>query len=352
VDDDGDMTTDEADEFGAPMSDDSLSTPNTLRSKPDLVAPGVGIISVNNDWGEIVAAPPIVGDTEGEGDDDGNSADGDDDTFDFVTQSGTSQATPHVTGVAALLVDASRQLNHPPLLEAGTPATADIDHKVIKSVLLTSTDKVGHSPNKMGVTRDRDNSVWSNTQTQPLDDGLGAGQLDALNAMTLYLEGEENPSNVTGETVDNIAWDIHNVAPGADDTRAYTMTHRLPAYSWLTATLTWDRHVIWTDSDTDNVVDFTDAFAYQPLDDLDLFLWQGKWDNLTNLIASSTSSIDNVEHIHFQIPATDFYTLRTRLMGGDGEVYSLSWWTVPEPATFALVVIGLIGLLPIRRRCT
>jgi subtilisin family serine protease len=353
VDDDGDMTTDEADEFGAPGSDDSLSNPVTLRAKPDIVAPGVGIISVNNDWGEVVTAPPVVGVNEPEGNNDNNSADGDDDTFDFVTQSGTSQATPHVTGVAALLVDARYQypLNNPaapPLLEPGTPASADLDHKVIKSVLLTGTDKAGRDPSNPGVARDRDNSVWSNTQAQPLDDGLGAGQLDAMKAMTLYLNGEENPSNVTGETVDHIAWDIDTLAPG-DESKAYTLTKRLPANSWITATLTWDRHVIWTDTDTDNVVELTDTFAYQPLDDLDLFLWRGKWDNLTNLIAASTSTIDNVEHLHFQIPTTDFYTLRTRLYWGDGEVYSLSWWTVPEPATLDLLLIGLIGVLKLRR---
>ena len=68
-----------------------------------------------------------------------------------------------------------------------------------------------------------------------------------------------------------------------------------------------------------------------------------------NVIASSESTIDNVEHIYWSIKDPGKYSLRvTRLLvnnSGPDEQYALAWSStaVPEPATLLILLFPAAG---------
>ena len=128
------------------------------RYKPDLTAPGTGIVSTAYNWSDS-GAP------------------------DFVSKSGTSMATPHITGSAALL--ASTGVSNP---------------LAMKAVLLNSTDNTG----------------WAS------DSGWGYANLTYANGVRAYYR--------TG-------------AFGPSETAPALRFYRVPAPGRLWSLVTWNRHV-------------------------------------------------------------------------------------------------------------
>jgi hypothetical protein len=211
--------------------------------------------------------------------------------------------------------------------------------------------------------------------------------------------GEQKPGNVN-----YIGWDSNTVASG--DT---SKTYALPAMTggqWISATLTWDRQINLNDSlvangkfdaetyihlnagtpqtaggggppyafaagDTftdvngnntfDNITEsFSTPAGKSGLNDLDLFVLPHGDTNLVDAIAMSNSSIYNLEHIFFQLPATivnptlfDIEVLARDLTQTSAlsQEYGLAWWTaVPEPGTMVLIALGASALLLYRRK--
>ncbi len=210
----------------------------------------------------------------------------------WTDSSGTSFATPIVAGGAALLIDMGQTLGY------------STDPKVIKSVLLNSADKL---------------AGWSNTLTRPLDPNQGAGQMNLQRAHRQYTPGEHGPGPVPG-----VGWDRGVVTGSAEN--VYLFDLPAAAGEILTATLAWDRVVTTNTEDVESAI-----YRFDHLDDLNLFLYRA--DDLTVPIASSVSSIDNVEHLYFPVPDPGRYALGVMITGagaGDAETYGLAWDLLTE----------------------
>jgi len=205
---------------------------------------------------------------------------------------GTSFATPIVAGGAALLIDMGQDLGH---------STAP---EVIKSVLLNSADKL---------------SGWSHSSSQPLDWNQGAGQLNLENAYNQYLNPEQDPGAVSG-----VGWDRQDVDWESEN--LYTIDGLVPNGEIFSATLAWNRIVSTDVEDIDDVI-----YSLEHLDNLDLYLYEAS--NPGFAVASSISTIDNVEHIYYSVPEDGSYVLGVKMNGasvGDSETYGLAWHTLTQ----------------------
>ena len=216
----------------------------------------------------------------------------------WADASGTSFATPMVAGGAALLIDMGQELGH------------STDPKVVKSVLLNSAEKL---------------SGWSHTTTRPLDVNQGAGQMHLRKAYGQYLLAEQGPG-----TVKSVGWDAGQAAWDAE--QLYAIDVVVPAGEVFSAMLNWDR-IVTTNTEDIN----TATYSLDHLDNLDLFLYEAN--DLTTPVASSVSTIDNVEHIYYTMAQTGHYVLGVKMTGassGDAEDFGLSWHVLHDPTSVLL----------------
>lgn len=274
------------------------------RIKPDVVAPGQSILTLSDDW---------------------------ETGSDFRTYSGCSFATPHVAGLLAQQIDYGRSNG------------LSTDPLALKATLLNSADKN---------VFDRDGNAWESfdaqmvgdvyTITSGLDEQLGAGQVDGVRLYDQYSAGEQEAG-----FVDSLGWDVATIAN--DDTLAYEFFNPLLGGSSFTATLTWFREVAYFD-DGDGAINAGDSFITSAINDLNLsLLFEG------DLVAISNSTIDNVEHLYFDLAETGNYTLLVDRVAGIGPgtetSFGLAWSAVavPEPAA-ATLLAAMFGIGVLRRR--
>jgi hypothetical protein len=248
------------------------------RSKPDVVAPGTFITTYSDDW-----------ETD----------------FDFRSYSGTSFAAPHVAGLLAQQIDFGRSQG------------LATDPRVLKATVLNSADKIlgkQGQPWAPGASSLVDGVL---EVTSPLDYEQGAGQVNALSLYDQYVAGEQGPGKVAAT-----GWDLGTVV--GETFVDYVFDQPLLGGSAFTATLSWFRDILRFD-DGDTLIDAGDSFALgDDLDDLDLSLLLGD-----EVVARSVSDVDSVEHLHFDLPASGFYTLRVGrdFVSGSGpdETFGLAW---------------------------
>ena len=248
--------------------------------------------------------------------------------------SGASFSSAIVAGAAALVDSAS--YNTPAL--ASNPSSRDA--RVVKSVLLNSADKI---------------SGWNNGQVshvnglggvqtdQSLDYDSGAGRLNIGQAYAQYVAAETRdvPGTVWGDQgpVGSVGWDFGIVE--ADTNNVYHLETMLNQGEDLTVTLTWFRHRVFF-SETGDAFDIGQA-------DLDVRVI----DALTgDIISESTSDVNVVEHLYFEIPRTSFYQIEIAMLDnlfGNilSEEYGLAWSVaeVPEPNSFGLICLAVLLLL-------
>jgi hypothetical protein len=266
---------------------------------------------------------------------------GDDPDPSVAISNGTSFAAPHVAGASALLMQKANT----------TAGLADaLDHRVMKALLMNTTDKL---------VRNKGGQTWLQTpaatdRNVTLDDQLGSGALNARQAFDNLVAGEAHGTTQgdigsgTVPTVPDRGWDKNTIAKGSSLFYHYNV---LNGNTRFAATLCWDRPT----------GDAASGYAYGDLANFDLFLYQGLpgigTPGTLLLPLSSTSPNTNTELIYATLPATDFYTLEVRYLGGVGDAnvtYGLAWLAnsiVPEPASLSGVMLAVTLSLRRRPRC-
>lgn len=279
----------------------SMGPTDDGRVKPEVVGPGASIMTANAAW-------------ELQGD--------------WLSGDGCSLATAHVAGMLAQQIDygITHGLSTSPL--------------VTKATLVNSVDKS---------VLDKNGDAWAPaasadvtgvfTVSSPLNTHSGAGQIDGALLTQQYAAGEQADGVVA-----TIGWDLASVGNG--QTVDYQIGDELLAGSTMTATLTWFRHMGRTD-DGDGLINAGDTFSLaEPLDNLDLLVFRDD-----TLIAESSSSVDNLEHLHLTIDQQANYTIRvvgSSVVGGSGaEQFAVAWRAVqvPEPSAMMYMCLALLASL-------
>ena len=257
------------------------------------------------------------------------------------TASGTSFATPHVTGTVALLQEwGDRQLRKSCVRGVGCklPWTTNARrHEVMKAVLMNSADKIQDNGDGLllGMTRtvvQKNNQPWFNSDAAtnpkiPLNFQFGSGQLNAYRAYQNFAPGESKPG-----LVNSIGWDYHAVS-GPGSYTDYEIKVPLKANSYIALTLAWDRLVDLGDRNLNGMFDLNEQFRDRGLNNLDLYLMRSDESDSRRSVASSISDVDSVEHIFHRIPATGRYKIRVQfrtLVNLPAQAYGLAWWGVAQ----------------------
>jgi hypothetical protein len=208
----------------------------------------------------------------------------------------TSWTTPMVSGAAALL--------YQKLVSDYAPSASD-PPRVIKALLLASATK---------------NTVpdWGNSSSSPLDDVYGSGELNIHHAYHTLIAGKVT----AGSTRYGIrGWASDSVSSSSSKTYHFRIASGAPSTPF-SAALTWHRAV------TDNLF-FGWGNLSSSLANLRLKLYQTDGTNLTTLLATSDSSVDNVELIHQPSLAPGDYALRVESSSSSSTAFALAWHSLP-----------------------
>jgi hypothetical protein len=224
----------------------------------------------------------------------------------------TSYTTPQVAGGAALLMQAGLRGG------GGSDTNSAADMRTTKALLLN------------GAIKPVD---WTNIAPSPLDYRYGAGVMDVFNSYEQLAGGKHGyiqtttisptggahpPAGATGTIGVLSGWDFNTNTSGKTPSRFdavnhyyFNVTNTMPGADFTaTATLVWNRQQNQT-----------------PINNLNLFLYNCA---NSNLVAASTSLVDNVEHVFVPQLAQGRYDLQVWKAGGSGivsaaEPYALAW---------------------------
>lgn len=280
----------------------------------------------------------------------------------YAAISGTSVATPLVSGTVALMASLSKELEaRSDFVQAGWSADAR-DSRVIKAVLMNSADKPADWDNGQSVQDNVDvNIEISGIQgfysvqsfngviktTQGLDFNYGAGALNAERALEQYV------GLYTTGTLNNV-WLLDEV-----DFCASKLYHigEIDEGSTLTMTLVWQA-IYELKETTDALGNTTESVVNPALSDLALELWIQLADGTFTPIAISDTKYNNVEHLSVTLAGVADYYVRVAFFDtsyGDipTETYALAWnivTAIPEPAEWAMILGSVALLFSVRRK--
>jgi hypothetical protein len=220
----------------------------------------------------------------------------------------TSFSTPQVSGAAAVLMQAALRG------DGGGDTNSASEMRTIKALLLNGAIKPDD---------------WTNVAPSPLDYRYGAGVLNVFNSYkqlaggkhayivskAVFAGGAHPPTGATGTLGVLSGWDFNTGTSGAlnDSVNHYyfNVTNNLSGANFTaTATLVWNRQQNQTN-----------------INNLCIFLYNCA---NSNLVACSTSLVDNVQHIFLPALAQGRYDLQVWKAGGFGivsfsEQYALAW---------------------------
>ena len=236
----------------------------------------------------------------------------------------TSFSTPQVSGAAAVLMQAALRG------DGGGDTNSAFDMRTIKVLLLN------------GAVKPAD---WTNANSSPLDARYGAGVLNVFNSYKQLAGGKNNSSATNliliGATHLPVAatnfipapsgWDLETISstPTNDAMNHYFFS---VTNGFVTATLTWNRQLGATN-----------------INNLDLFLFNVA---NSNLVARSTSRVDNVEHIFVPSLAAGSYDLQVLKNGGtnvvsDNETYALAFAFAPAQLNLTRASTNVVLTWPV-----
>ncbi len=237
----------------------------------------------------------------------------------------TSFSTPLVSGAAAVLMQAGLRG------DGGSDTNSASDIRTVKSLLLNGAIKP---------------AGWTNSNSSPLDARYGAGVLNVFNSYEHLAGGKHGyivsagvssgvahpPTGDSGTVGALSGWDFNAISStsagifssATDGVNHYyfNVTNNLSGQNFTaTATLVWNRQQNQT-----------------AINNLDLFLYNCA---NSNLIACSTSLVDNVEHIWLPRLPQGRYDLQVLKNAGnsvsDSESYALAFEFFSEPLQIAQV---------------
>ncbi|MDD5328191.1 MAG: S8 family serine peptidase [Phycisphaerae bacterium] len=221
----------------------------------------------------------------------------------------TSLSGPHTAGTAALLLG----------LADDTPDPCDSQDEVIKAVIVNSTfpnilDKAGNPT---------DPAVWNKDK--------GYGRIDALRAYQIL---DSNRLPIDTNTTDEKGWAFDTIYPS----QQHTYTIYVPRRYRLTATLTWDRRVVWTDKRPyDGEIDAGELHPY--LADLDLEIYEpGNTSPIFNKQLADFDPNDNLVKADIPLTISGQYTIKVvNDPNSEDADYGLAFELLPPlPADFDL----------------
>lgn len=189
-------------------------------------------------------------------------------------QNKTSYCVPVVGAAAALLMETAD--NNSALTNANKP-------QCIKAILLA------------GATKDEFPS-WERTPARPLDETYGAGELNIYNSYHVLSAGEQEAS--TTSLVERLGWDFCSI-PGNTNALYFFQVPESNVMTRFSAIVTWHREI----------TNGPPLYLPESLADLNLHLHEVTNFTLSSLIDSSTSGVDNVEHIYRRNMCSGRYAL-------------------------------------------
>ena len=234
----------------------------------------------------------------------------------------TSFSTPFVSGAAAVLMQAGLRG------DGGGDTNSAADIRTVKALLLNGAIKPAD---------------WANNPPSPLDPRYGAGVLNVFNSYeqlaggkhgyvvstTVSTGGAHPPTGALGTIGALSGWDFKTNISGKFPSQFDAMNHYYfnvtngvgSANFTATITLAWNRQQNQT-----------------AINDLNLFLFDCA---NSNLVACSTSLVDNVEHIFVPELPQGRYDLQVWKAGGFGivsaaEPYALAWEFFSESLNAAI----------------
>ena len=230
----------------------------------------------------------------------------------------TSFSTPQVAGAAAVLIQAGLRG------DGGGDTNSAADIRTVKAFLLNGAIKPAD---------------WTNNAPSPLDTRYGAGVLNVFNSYqqlvggkhgyivstTVSAGGAHPPTGATGTVGVLSGWDFNTNSSSVPNDKMnhyyFNVTNGASnAPFTVTATLVWNRQQ-----------------NQSGINNLDLFLYDTA---NSNLVACSTSLVDNVEHIFIPCLPQGRYDLQVWKAGGlntvsFSETYALAWAFVAPTLSIA-----------------
>ncbi|CAN5387318.1 hypothetical protein BH23VER1_BH23VER1_13740 [soil metagenome] len=220
----------------------------------------------------------------------------------------TSWATAIMSGFASILIQVA---NGAPAL---SPATRP---EVVKALLMGGATKSALPG-------------WSHSPSQPLDPVFGAGQANILNAYRILLAGQQPPGPPT-TPVAPLGWDLRT----SDPTTPLSYTLEIPPGHYardFSLVATWHR----------TITDSQGGPRFVPeanLADINLDLFEADAAASGSPIATSTSTIDNVEHIYRASLPAGTYTFR--VTASESIDFAAAWFsTLIELAEIPLEIVA------------
>jgi hypothetical protein len=228
----------------------------------------------------------------------------------------TSDSTPQVAGAAAVLMQAGFRG------DGGSDTNSAVDMRTIKALLLNGAVKP---------------AGWTNNAPSPLDYRYGAGVVNVFNSYEQLAGGKNGfndstsvatnsphpPTGAAGTIGVLSGWDFNtNTSSASDDVvkHYYFNATNNPGGVTLTATLVWNRQL-----------------NQSAINNLELFLYDCA---SSNLVASSTSLVDNVQHLFVPRLASGRYDLQVWKAGGVPGVGIVSF-AEPYALAFAFTATAL-----------